>query len=262
MLPAEVLAHDFWIEPTAFDAQVSDEISIVLRVGQNLNGDSVPYITDWFSDYRVIGPGGVKAVDGIMGDDPAGTFVGEEPGIYLIGYRSTVDFVELEPTKFRNYLIDEGLEHIADLRARRNESESPAPEFYSRCAKSLVRIGDGGSSDAYSMELGYTLELIPEANPYAMAAGDTLPVRLLYEREPIDGVLVIAFMSDRPEDKILARTDKAGRVALELKRPGIWLVKAVHMVETAPDVGRADWESFWASLTFMLVDSAALGATN
>jgi len=36
---------------------------------------------------------------------------------------------------------------------------------------------------------------------------------------------------------------------LGLPRPGVWLVKVVHMVPAPKDTG-ADWESLWASLTF------------
>ena len=35
----------------------------------------------------------------------------------------------------------------------------------------------------------------------------------------------------------------------DLTPPGVWLVKAVHMVP-APAASGADWESLWASLTF------------
>jgi len=37
----------------------------------------------------------------------------------------------------------------------------------------------------------------------------------------------------------------------------VWLVKAVHMIPLPKD-GDADWESFWASLTFELPAQAAV----
>ncbi len=48
-----------------------------------------------------------------------------------------------------------------------------------------------------------------------------------------------------------ARTDVHGRVRLPLGGAGVWMVKAVHMIPAPPGSG-ADWESFWASLTFAL----------
>ncbi len=42
-----------------------------------------------------------------------------------------------------------------------------------------------------------------------------------------------------------------GRVIFAVDLAGPWLVKAVHM-EAAPENARADWASWWASLTFQV----------
>lgn len=252
-LPGQRLyAHDFWIEPTAFSAAPGEEVSLILRVGQDLSGDRLPYINDWFSDYRVVSRAGAWSVEGLMGDDPAGSFVAREPGVHVVGYRSTRDFVELGPEKFRSYLVDEGLEHVIATRESRGEANAPAREYYSRCAKALIDVRGAADGVTHAKVLGYTLELIPERDPYRLAPGDELPLRLTYEGEPIAGILVQAFTAEHGARKFRARTDADGRVVLPLDRAGLWLVKAVHMIETPPDVTRADWESFWASLTFRL----------
>jgi uncharacterized GH25 family protein len=256
LVTGRLYAHDFWIEPTNFRPAVGDEVGLVLRVGQDLSGDRLPYINDWFSDYRVVAPDGARPVTGLMGDDPAGHFEALEPGVHVIGYRSTRDFVEMKPEKFRSYLRDEGLDSVIALRAARGESERPAREYYSRCAKSLVDVGGKRQPGVWNAELGYTLELIPEANPYGLVPGDALPLRLSYLGEPIGGVLVQAFVADAAEKKIAMRTDDEGRVTLRPDRPGLWLIKAVHIIETPDDVRGAEWESYWASLTFRLPASA------
>jgi uncharacterized GH25 family protein len=51
-----------------------------------------------------------------------------------------------------------------------------------------------------------------------------------------------------PGQKLSARTDAEGRVRFRLPQGGMWLVKSVHMIPGA----KADWESYWASLTFEL----------
>jgi uncharacterized GH25 family protein len=241
-------AHDFWIEPSAFDVTPGEEVSLVLRVGQDFAGNSQPYIPNWFVDYSVTGEQGARPVDGTMGDDPAGRFIAEAPGIEVVGYHSTPDFVELDAERFLAYLKVEGLDGIIRLREERGEAQKPAPEYYSRCAKSLVRVG--GGRGGHDQVLGYTLELIPARDPYGMRPGDELPVRLLYRSQPLPDALVIAFTADDPGQKLTARTDRDGRVSLVLPKAGVWLVKAVHMIETPPDDPGADWESFWASLTF------------
>jgi uncharacterized GH25 family protein len=151
--------------------------------------------------------------------------------------------VEQTGPKFDRYLGEEGLERIRGLR---KAGEGPVREIYSRCAKSLLRVGDGSSG--YDRALGLELELVPERDPYSLKPGEALPVRLLYRGEPLDGALVIALAS--PDSKVSART-AGGRASLVLDRPGRWLVKAVHMVP-APEGSGAEWESLWASLTFEL----------
>jgi uncharacterized GH25 family protein len=108
---------------------------------------------------------------------------------------------------------------------------------------------DAGSG--YDRVLGLRLELIPEKNPYTLAPGQDLPVRLLYGGAPLVGAKVAAVPKDQPSRQVAQRTDAQGRVRLRLERPGVWLVKAVHMI-AAPAGSGADWESFWASLTFAL----------
>jgi uncharacterized GH25 family protein len=142
----------------------------------------------------------------------------------------------------------EGLEAISAQRAKRGQTGEPVKEVYSRCAKSLVAVG-GGAGAGFDRALGLPLELVPEVNPYTLKGGGELPVRLLYQGKPLAGALVMALQKDRPEPKLTARSDSKGRVKLRLDRPGVWLVKAVHMVPVARETG-ADWESFWASLTF------------
>jgi uncharacterized GH25 family protein len=252
LITIPLAAHDFWLEPSTFRAQLDDQVSLTLRVGENLKGDTLPYINGWFSDYRVVSDTGERPIEGIMGDDPAGRFVAETPGIHLVGYRSTNSFVELESQKFHDYLAKEGLESVIAIRNRRGDADSAGREDYSRCAKTLVSVGDAWSGNTFNKALGFTLELIPERNPYAMSPGESLPIQLLYLAEPIKDVLVIAFTQNEPEQKVSARTDASGRVNLQLGHPGVWLVKAVHIIETPPDDDNADWESFWASLTFRL----------
>ena len=140
------------------------------------------------------------------------------------------------------------MEAVSALRAKRGQTGDPVKEIYSRCAKSLVAVGSG-VGPGYNRTLGLPLELVPEVNPYTLKKGGELPVRLYYGGKPLAGTLVMALRKERSEPRLSARSDSQGRVRLRLDRPGVWLVKAVHMVPAPKETG-ADWESFWASLTF------------
>jgi len=246
------VAHDFWIEPASFRAAVGGSLPVTLRVGEDFNGTSQPFVPDWFVDFSVSSSAGREPVQGFVGDDPAATLALKAPGLRLIGYHSTRAFVDLEAGRFDKYLQAEGLERIRELRRRRGEENTNGREYYSRCAKSLVNVGDG-SGAGFDRVLGYPLELIPRTNPYSLAPGKPLPIVLRYQGKPLAGVLVIAFTADQPAQRFQARTGADGLVTLPLDRAGRWLVKAVHMVEVPDTDPAADWESFWASLTFSVV---------
>ena len=72
---------------------------------------------------------------------------------------------------------------------------------------------------------------------------------LLRDGTPIAGVLVTAFAKSAPKMVQRVRTDKDGRVLIELNASGPWLINAVHMTEP-PAFARVDWVSIWASLVF------------
>ena len=247
---APVFAHDMWIEPTTFSPEPGQIVGVRLRVGLDLLGDSLPRDPGLLNQFVFVDAAGRKPVVGRIGDDPAGFLRVAIPGLVVIGYRSNPSAVELAAEKFNQYLKEEGLDAVAALRARRNETGATARELFSRCAKSLVLSGSPSEAQGDRL-LGFTLELLAERNPYAIRAGEDLPVRLTYQNHPLAGALVAAMNRLNPAEKLAARTDDDGRVRFRLRPGGMWLVKAVHMVQ-APAGTNAEWESFWASLTFEL----------
>lgn len=246
---ASLSAHDVWIEPTTFAPAVGEIVGLRLRVGQDFLGDPMPRNADLIDQFVLEDAEGRKPVVGRHGSDPAGVVRVVTPGPLVIGYRSRPSVVEQTSAKFDQYLQEEGLDAVAAARARRAH-RGMVREAYSRCAKSLLASGPADRLAA-DRRLGFTLELVAERNPFAMDAGEELPVRLTYENRPLAGALVVAINRERPSEKLSARTDRDGRVRFRLPRAGAWLIKSVHMVEAPPDAG-VDWISYWASLTFEL----------
>jgi len=245
---ARIAAHDMWMEPTTFLPHAGQIVGVKLRVGQDLLGDPIPRDSSLVNEFVFEDSTGRKPLVGRDGSDPAGYLRVAAPGLVVIGYRSNPSRVELAAEKFNQYLKEEGLDAVAALRARRNETSSPARELFARCAKSLVLSGSPSDTQA-DRTLGFPLELVAERNPYAVRDGQDLPVRLTYERRPLAGTLVVAMNRLNPSEKQAARTDGDGRVRLRLRSGGMGMIKAVHMVP-APAGANADWASYWASLTF------------
>ena len=255
--PMPIFAHDMWIEPTTFAPVQGEIVGVRLRVGEDLRGDPLLRDPKLVNQFVVEDDTGRKPVYGRDGGDPAGLLRVARPGLLVIGYRSNPSTVTMKAETFNAYLAEEGLDSIVALRARRNETGVGARDRYSRCAKSLIFSGSPGKAQADRL-LGFPLELLAERNPYAMPAGQELPVRLMYENRPLEGALLVAVNRRNPSEKIEARTDRSGRVRLPLRQGGMWLIKSVHMVP-APAGADAEWESYWASLTFELRSGGTQG---
>lgn len=254
MSPA--LAHDFWISLSDYHAERDQRVEVSLRVGHADSVTHVPRRAGHCRSFRVVGDPLDRPIGGVEGDEPAGFVRLSESGLYLLGYRSNQSFIELDAAEFEAYLAEEGLDVISRERARLGQSDEPGRETYSRCAKSMLRVGDAAPDGrpAFDRTLGFPLEFIPEADPLALSKGDRLTVRLLYESQPLVGALVDASHRER-EDAMptthSAITDGEGRATFTLDHAGEWVIAATHMVEAAPDA-EADWESLWASLTFAI----------
>lgn len=241
--------HDFWVEPDEFRPAEGDLINVRLREGVGFKGNTLPYISEWFQDFSSVSATGREPVFSLQGDDPAAVI--EMPtGQLLLGYQSNRSFVELDAAKFNSYLEEEGISFIREQRKAAGQDDQPAPEYFVRCAKALLQSGDS-EGDIWRTELGYRLELIPEQNPYDLAAGEELGFRLLWRGEPATGLLVQAYTREEPERVQKVRVDADGHAAINLHSSGTWLVKAVSI---RPLVGspKAKWLSHWASFLFEL----------
>jgi len=252
LLAPIAFAHDVWIEPSSFRPAVGERVTVGLRVGQNLRGEPMPRIPPLIERFILKGATREIPVIGRAGADPAGMTVVGEPGLQWIGYQTSAYPMTIEAQKFEAYLKDEGLERVIAERAKTGQQAAPGRERFYRCAKSLLDVpGSDASKAKADVPLGFTLELQPRKNPYALHSGDALPLSLTFHGKPIANVLVVALSKDAPEKSVRARTDAAGRVTLRLDGAGFWLIKAVHMQAAPADAG-VDWESWWASMTFDL----------
>lgn len=239
-------AHPFWIRPETFRPAVGAQVPLRLLVGVDFKGEPIVYAPEQFNRYIYVGPDGEHDVTGTLGDDPAGKLTIKKTGFYTIGYYSKKFEITFDNfPKFEEYLKLEGLERNRDVAQKRFKIRKGILELYQRCAKSLVKVGN--ATGPVDRVLGFPIELVAETDPYGH--DKRIRVRLLYHGKPLENALVIAFNKKDPLNPQRIRTDKNGRVTVKLDKPGPWLLNAVHMIPTGL-LSRADWESFWASLTF------------
>jgi uncharacterized GH25 family protein len=245
LVAAALQAHDFWIEPSTFHPEAGMTVAVGLRVGQNFVGDPVPRTATYIERFVVRQGRQEEPIAGIDNTDPAGWFTANGRAAAVIAYASKPSFVELPPAKFEDYLRQQGLERIIDIRTQRRERMKPGKEIFSRCAKSILTGAQ--PSIAVTQPLGLRYEIVPNADP--TAGGALFRGRVIYQRTAAAGMLVEAVFLKQPSLRLSTRSDRAGNFSFALPRAGVWLIKSVQMVD-APRGSEAEWESLWASLTF------------
>jgi len=233
------------------------------------NGDSFPEsevspVLERLRDVRLISAAGSVDVDGlrVVGKEIRGETHFAGPSGAVATARTIPHFISLQPKQFKSYLAGEGLDAVISWREKHQEEHVPSRERYSKYAKALIAVsssagrsgagGSAGDNSVHSRPTGMTLEIVPDASPYDLRAGDPLPIRVLYRGKPAAGLQIQAAWAGAGvarQISIAGRTDANGALTVRLGRPGKWRLHTVLM-ERCADPKAADWESYWASLTF------------
>jgi uncharacterized GH25 family protein len=243
VLPAA--AHEYWLEPAEFVLQAGKSVPVHIYVGQNFKANSFPYLRDEYKKFVIAEGRNERPVKAVDGDDPV-TVKPAGSGLAIVAAYTVPETLTFDAwDKFEVYLQFEGLEHIAAKHREQSKPMTGIVEHYIRCAKLLLEVGGGSGEDR---SLGLPLELVAERNPYRLAPGEALPVRLRHNGKPIAGVQISAFSKADPQTRHLVRTDAEGRARITLPTAGPWLLNAVHMVDST--TANVHWLSWWASLTF------------
>jgi uncharacterized GH25 family protein len=253
VLPAA--AHDYWIEASNFQLKPGALVLLYFRVGEHFDGKPSAFPAERVKHFRLDSPTQQHPVAPQM-RDPTGITLVQEVGLQVVSFENTPSYVELPAERFNPYLQAEGLEAVLTARQKASTSDQPGKEAYSRCAKALLWVdgdqpAEAAGSHHYDKPVGLTLEILPEKNPYHMKAPASLAVRLLYEGQPLAGVLLMALNKSAPNEVQQIRSGPDGRAEFSLHRSGLWMVKALHMVPAEAQAPE-DWRSYWASLTFEL----------
>jgi uncharacterized GH25 family protein len=154
--------------------------------------------------------------------------------------------LELKPNQVKEYFdeIHAGSEIIAQW------DSIPTPrrwrESYTKHATSYVRVGTPRSDSSWMTPLGLGLEIVPEGNPTAITAGETLPVRVLLNSSPLAGFSVGARLEGRTKSAFVT-TDSTGRATIVLPAKGRWLLFGTHLRRT--NEPNLEWRSDFVTMT-------------
>lgn len=245
-------AHEYYLMPGSFSIEEGEKVGIAHKNGMRFKGNTYPWISRWNVRSEAWREGVGGDVRGKDGDLPALTLQMALSGLVTIIHESSIsDLTFKDWEKFISYLEEEGLEPIAERHLAKGGSKDEIREIYARFAKTLINVGSPATgSDNVT---GLTIELVALENPAALQSGASLPVQLLFDGKPLQGAMVKVFVGENTDVAHQLVTDKNGKVAVPDGGAGPYLLNAVHMIEPRTDAEiakDADWQSFWASLTF------------
>ncbi|MFC6225757.1 DUF4198 domain-containing protein [Hymenobacter artigasi] len=258
------LAHEFWLEAPRFRLQPGDTVNVHTFIGADFKGEPWTTKAAKIQCLTRFGPTPGDSTDltpkNATDTDTFRTgFTFARPGTHIVLLQSTSSFIELPADQFTAYLREEGLDYALKLRQENDQMAQPGRETYRRCAKTLIQVGEAGATAAVTDSAcrhvyGLPLELVPEQNPYRLAADKALTVRVLRAGRPAFGAAVQVWQRQPgglPTTHFTTRANQNGRILLRLSGPGPYLLAAVDMSAAPAKLrARADWQSTWASLTF------------
>jgi len=251
VVPTTVGAHEFWIEPDAYQVAPGANLTGKLRVGEEFEGSEQSYLPRNFRRFDMLCSGRMAKVPGRAGDKPALAVKAPEDGLCVavhVTQNFSLNYAQWQ--KFLNFVEHKDFQNAVAEHKARGLPESDFNEVYSRYAKSLIAVGSGQGADR---AVGLETEIVAEANPYTDAIASGMPIRVLYKGKPRANAQVELFAKS-PSGSVnvtLHRTDRSGRVRLPVRAGYSYLADAVVLRAMQPQKGGDPvWETLWASLTF------------
>jgi uncharacterized GH25 family protein len=244
-------SHEFWLNPGKFIYKRTEKINVRFLVGENFVGENWKGNNERIKSLRIY-YGGVSddlspVITGAEGDSIE--YIMLDEGTNLIAFNSNNSFIEMEPSKFNEYLVDDGLLNALEYRKQNNEMGCDGREFYQRCAKTFIQVSDV-TDQTFGISTSIPVDIIPSSNPYQLKDKELLRAKVYYKKSPLANTLVKLWhkMNNKTEMKELM-TDNNGEIVFRITTKGAWMISTVKM-ERLIDNPVADWQSYWGSLTW------------
>lgn len=235
-------AHEFWIDPSQFQAKIGDTIQADLRVGQHLRGAKTPYLTHEIERFEVRLDDQVFDYQGNYGDLPAFEWTPIQSGLHRIIHVTKDNTLRYnDDAKFNAFTTEKGYPNLATAH-RERWGDQRIIEDYFRYARALIQIGDDAGDDRPE---GLVIETILDTNPYQSNGPLSGQLRVRGQPQPNHQVTLIT-----QSGNTRVFTDDQGRFEFARPAEGLVLIDAV-LIEPTGSANPA-WNSHWASTTIRI----------
>jgi len=244
-------AHEFWLNPDKFIYKRAEKVNVNFLVGENYQGAIWQGNNERIKSLKLY-YGGVSDDLSPVVTDAAGDsieYVMLDEGTNLIAFNSNNAFIELEPSQFEAYLKEDGLTNAIEYRKQNNETGCTGREFYQRCAKTLLQVGEV-KDKTFATATSLVMDIIPSTNPYQLKNKELFRAKVFYKNSPLANALIKVWhrVKNKTEKKEL-KTNSNGEIVFPVTTRGKWMISTVKM-ERLTDNPIAEWQSYWGSLTW------------
>ena len=252
-LTCAAAAHDLYLIPGAFTPHRGETITIGFHVGDSFPNSEVGGRLDKLRDPLLWWKTGKAGIGNLRVESTrdAGDVVAPGAGDLIASVWTVPTLIELDPAKFTKYLTHEGLAEAVAWRESHGEAARPGKERFSKYAKLLMRSGE--ADGFFRGPVGHVIEIFAERNPAELKPGSELPIQVMFRGKPAADLQIETAWAGpgKVAMRIAGRTGPDGRLMVPLPAAGMWRIHTIKM-ERCAEPAVADWESFWASLTFQL----------
>lgn len=253
VLGAPVVAHEFWLEPLAYQVAADGTLEADIVNGEGFEGTKLTYLPQRFENFVIFRDDQAARVRGRVGDKPALNQPALGDGLTIVAYQASVATLNYENwEKFQKFVDHKDLGDVRSLHDARGLPDEDFLEVYGRYSKALFGVGDAQGADR---RVGLETELVALTNPYTDDLGDGMRVQLHY-RAAVRADEQIEVFEKAPDGSVeiaLYRTDDQGIGTFPVKPGHAYMVDAVVLREPSDELAAATgavWQTLWANLTF------------
>jgi hypothetical protein len=181
ILATSATAHEFWIEPEAYQVPASGQIVARLKNGEDFEGIALAYFDKRITRFDIVVGDTVGPVVARLGDNPALDMPGPISGLVVVVHETTPSTLTYKDwAKFQKFADHKDFADMKTRHAANGFPDAPFKERYTRHAKSLIAVGDGVGMDR---ALGLKTEFIALTNPYASDFDGMMKVQVTLDGE-------------------------------------------------------------------------------
>ena len=246
------IAQESWLQPDKFIYKRIEAINVKFLTGTNFNGENWTGDKNTLKDLQLYFDDAVdRDLENNLGPDKGDSLqlAMIDEGTAMITVNTKDSLVNVEATKFNEYLEGNGLTEALTLREKNGDTTKDGNEYYQVCSKTIFQV-DEHVSVVSGKKTNLLLDIIPEDHPYSVDKDETFRVQVFFEgRELRNAKVKVYHKVDNRVTEEEYTTNEAGEIKFFLSPTGEWMVSCVKMIKIENDP-KAGWHSYHGSLTW------------